>query len=73
MSPEAGCDRGEYLGNQSVEVGVGGGLHSQIVLTQVINSCKESDIGEKHTSINQQSNLYNSNNSLIWRGMHWIQ
>ena len=51
MSPEAGCDGGEYLGNQSVEVSVGGGLHSKVVLTQVINSCKEprSDVCLGHT------------------------
>ena len=37
VKPEAGCDGGDDLGNQPVQVGVGRSLHSQVVVAQIVN------------------------------------
>ena len=37
VKPEAGRDGGDDLGNEPVEVGVGGTLHSEVVLAEIVD------------------------------------
>ena len=37
VKPEAGRDGGEYLCDESVEVGVGGALNTEVVLAEIVD------------------------------------
>ena len=41
IKPERGCDRGDDLSNETIEVGVGWPLNLEVVLAQIINGLKK--------------------------------